>query len=273
MAVLMLRASYWQYERYQWKLGLIATMTSHLKNEPAPILDVAQKFEADPESYVHRRVNVSGTFDFSHEMILRNRRLKDEPGVFVITPLKIDNSDLHILVNRGFIPISKEKPDVRATYQRPLKVSFLGLLKETVKPKFLGPADDPTGAGLPWVDSWIRINSEEMMKQLPYKVLPFYLEIMSIEGRSGMQLPTAEEVEGKIVSSVDGRAEMFMLPMNRHVGGETQFKDDELPIPVFDTVVPAGRHYGYIFEWAIMAAATSLITFGTQFRKPRRKLT
>ena len=41
------------------------------------------------------------------------------------------------------------------------------------------------------------------------------------------------------------------------------------PIPVYDTVIPPGRHLGYVFEWAVMALMTFLICLILQFKRPK----
>ena len=266
---LMLRAAYWQWERYHWKLDLIEKLKSNVESNPITFSDAITLYTAnDLDGLIHRRITLEGEYDFSHETVLRNRRYKDEPGVFVITPLKISNSESYVLVNRGFLPLSQSTQENRTIYQRPKDVSLIGLIKESSPKKFLAPADNPTGQNKPWVDSWIRVDIDKMSEQLPYKVAPFYIEIMSVNGVISQEL---NEVSTKIQDSRAGREEMFFLPGKAQVTFQTQFKDEELPIPLFDTVIPPGRHYGYIFEWAIMAAATLLITLALQLRKPRRK--
>jgi cytochrome oxidase assembly protein ShyY1 len=271
LAALMIRASYWQYERYNWKLGLISEMKRHLEMAPSDISEIQKLYAQDPEQIFHRRVLLSGVFDYEKEIVIRNRRFKDEPGGFIITPLKITNTDLSILVNRGFTPITKMKREDRSKLPRlATEQKILGLVKETATPKFMAPGDPLTGLDLPWADSWERVNVEAISKQIPYSILPFYIETMAVGERAGEALASSEEVAEKIIDTRAGREEMLILPMKGHFGGTSSFKDDELPIPVFDTVVPAGRHYGYIYEWAIMAFFTVLIGLLLQLRPPKK---
>lgn len=46
---------------------------------------------------------VVGTYEAQHQIFLDNRQENDQPGVHVITPLKIEGSDTRILVNRGWV--------------------------------------------------------------------------------------------------------------------------------------------------------------------------
>lgn len=271
LALLMIRASYWQYERYQWKLELIEEMKRHLEMQPTDIIEIKKEYVKNSELILHRRVRLSGTFDYEREIVVRNRRFKDEPGGFIITPLKLTGSDDTILINRGFTPITRMKREDREKLPRPTsEQKILGLIKESSEPKFLAPSDPPTGPNLSWADSWERVNVAALAKQLPYQILPFYAETMAVGDRSGEELPSTEEVTSKMIDTRAGREEMLILPMKGHFGGTSSFKDEELPIPVFDTVVPPGRHYGYIYEWAIMAFFTLTIGLLLQLRQPKK---
>jgi surfeit locus 1 family protein len=273
LAALMLRASYWQYERYQWKLGLIEQMKRHLEMPPAEFSEIKIEHSKNPESILHRRVLLSGVFDYEKEIVIRNRRFKDEPGGFIITPLKLSGSDEAILVNRGFTPITKMKREDRAKLPQPLsEQKIIGLVKESAEPKFLAPSDPDTSLEMPWADSWERVNVAAISKQLPYPIVPFYVETMAVGERVGEALPSTEEVTAKMIDTRAGREEMLILPMKGHFGGTSSFKDEELPIPVFDTVVPPGRHYGYIYEWATMAFFTLAIGLLLQLRQPKKRV-
>src|ERR1035437_5894577 len=48
-------------------------------------------------------LRVAGTYDPAHQIFLDNRQLDGQPGVHVVTPLKIEGSDSYILVNRGWV--------------------------------------------------------------------------------------------------------------------------------------------------------------------------
>ena len=259
----MLRMSYWQSERHEWKLGLIQDLRSRLELPVEDLTLLAQSPSNDWKKDIFRRVRLSGNYDFQHEMLLRNRKFKKAMGVHAITPLHIDGTDLHVLVDRGFIPLSKSALDVRRAFQKPEHVEFTGLIKESSLQKFMAPADPKSGSGHPWVESWLRVDVESMQRQLPYTVLPIFLEIVETQD--------AKAVEQSIVDeSTSGRDEMFFLNGQQQLGSlETEdVGNGKYPIPVFDTVIPPGRHLGYIYEWAAMAVMTFLICLILQLRRP-----
>lgn len=254
----MLRASYWQWERHIEKQGYIARMQERLAVPPVP---VAAVLNSAPDELFYRRVIVAGEYDFSHEMVLRNRRLDDEAGVHVITPLKIAGSERTVLVDRGFLPLQYAAD--RSQFQRSPHASFIGLVKESSGRRFLAPADPPSGGGNPWVDAWLRVDLPGMARQMEGPIEPFYLEIMSTADPA--------EAQEKIVTSTAGREELLVMGMTQ-LGEHTKTarRLDEYPVPVFDTVIPPGRHFGYVFEWATMALVTFLICVVIQLR-PRRQ--
>jgi surfeit locus 1 family protein len=48
-------------------------------------------------------LRVVGSYDPTHQIFLDNRQHNGQPGVHVITPLKIEGTDTYILVNRGWV--------------------------------------------------------------------------------------------------------------------------------------------------------------------------
>ncbi|MDQ6829523.1 MAG: SURF1 family protein, partial [Gemmatimonadota bacterium] len=51
----------------------------------------------------YRRVVVSGTWDFDHELAIAGRTHGGSPGVNIVTPLTLAGSDRVVLVNRGWV--------------------------------------------------------------------------------------------------------------------------------------------------------------------------
>jgi surfeit locus 1 family protein len=261
-ALLFARLSYWQWERHQHKLTLIAEMKARVGLEPVPLSSLAS--EKSWDSHLFRRVRVEGTFDFAHEMVLRNRRFKGNAGVFVLTPLKIAGSDQTVLVNRGFLPLSRASRVDRSIYHMPASTRFLGLIKEPSSRRFLAPADPPAGPSLPWVDAWLRVDLESIQKQLPYPLLPIYLETVDDLN--------PHTVEQEMIKESSEREEILSLA-NRQAVKVTDLSHHQLPIPIYDTYVSAGRHLGYVFEWGGMSVVTLLIAVILQLRPWRQDKT
>jgi len=263
LILVMCRLSYWQWTRHLEKVDLIKEMDERLLLPPSSINDVLTTPGLNwAQSMIHRRLIIEGSYDFEHEMILRNRRHLNQPGVMVLTPLKIKGTDSWILVNRGYIPLKYATRPARAQFQKQSSVQFIGLIKETNPRRFLAPGDPPSGGENPWVDEWLRVDLDNIQKQLPYKVLPVYTEVMPSADR--------EKIKKDILSSESGKSEILSLVARSAATSRdseiNQINLNSLPIPLNDLIIPPGRHLGYVFEWIILAMLTGFLAVIIQLR-------
>jgi cytochrome oxidase assembly protein ShyY1 len=261
LALGMARASLWQWDRHIQKQQLISTLQATLHRE---VVDLYLLASSNPnwDSETWRRVRVSGTYDFTREVIVRrNRGSNDHAGFHVITPLKIDSSDRYVLVDRGFIPLGRQEREYRKRYQTPERAELYGIVKSSTAPKFLAPKDPLVTPNSPWVDLWIRVNIEAMQKQLPYQVLPIYIEVM--------ENPDDPLLAEKIVKEGSaGRNDVLALTGQKQVENfGLESPDLAYPLPHFDTTPPPDIHLGYVYEWAFMALLTIGIGVIAQFKR------
>lgn len=275
LALGMIRASLWQWDRHVQKQELIATLHSTLRQEVTSLEQLATDIETENSEQAQkaawaratwRRVQVSGSFDFEREVIVRrNRGSNDHAGFHVITPLKIDSSERYVLVDRGFIPLGRQEREYRKRYQTNTRANLYGIVKPSTAPKWLAPPDPVANLKSPWVDLWIRVNIEAMQKQLPYPVLPMYIEVM--------ENPEDPLLADKIVKEGSaGRNDILALTGQRKVENFGLDSPDLLyPIPHFDTTPPPDIHLGYVYEWAFMAVLTMGIGIIAQFKRAGKK--
>ncbi len=256
---LFLRLSYWQWERHGQKLIYIQKLEERLSAEIVPLTSILNSASLNWEDLPYRRIKISGELDFAHEMVIRNRTFEQMAGVALLTPLKIDGSTDYILVNRGFVPLEKSSKEERKIFQPHQHATLTGLIKASNPRSFLAPTDPPAGGDNPWVEAWLRVDLDNIQKQLPYKILPVYAELMSTED------PALAEKE--IVKSGSGQEELLVMGFKSAMSlTQKQHKLSDFPAPLFDTVVPAGRHLGYVYEWCILAVFALLIGIVLQLR-------
>jgi surfeit locus 1 family protein len=62
----------------------------------------------DPESLRYRRVILRGTYDAPRQVLIDNRLHQERAGYHVITPLRLEGSSMHVLVNRGWLPAAAD---------------------------------------------------------------------------------------------------------------------------------------------------------------------
>jgi surfeit locus 1 family protein len=58
---------------------------------------------ADPKTEINRRITLKGTWLAPHTVFLDNRQMNNRPGLYVVTPLKLQDSELVVVVQRGWV--------------------------------------------------------------------------------------------------------------------------------------------------------------------------
>lgn len=193
IAPVMVGLGVWQLARLGERRTLNAQIRARLDLAPlvltgAPLTDTTQ--------LDYRRVRARGVYDFTNEIVLRNRAYQETPGGHVLTPLRLAEGQAAVLVDRGWIPYDQLAPEVRSVYQLPVgQVEVAGRARlSQLRASPLLPADPPLGPDLPRLDAWYWVNLEQIQAQLPYSLLPVFIELD--KPTDNTQLPfVSEEVD------------------------------------------------------------------------------
>lgn len=136
----------WQVRRRQWKLHLLEELRSLTTADPVPL-------PTDPmelKTLEYRRVKVRGKFDHSQELYILPRSPVDpereareagrlsssgETGANVITPFYCTDLGIKILVNRGYVPKQRIRPETRMKGQVEEEVDVVGVVRLTEQRK------------------------------------------------------------------------------------------------------------------------------------------
>ena len=99
LVIIALLLANWQFNRAEQKRAI-----EHKRalNESLGKIRLSQK-DTDVEAFLYRDVEVMGTFDLDHQILLENQKYKGTPGYHVFTPFRLKGSDIWLLVNRGWI--------------------------------------------------------------------------------------------------------------------------------------------------------------------------
>ncbi|KAK5852385.1 hypothetical protein PBY51_023856 [Eleginops maclovinus] len=143
----------WQVRRRQWKMQLIDELNRLTTAEPIPL-------PLDPhelQSLEYRRVKARGYYDHSQELYVLPRSPVDpekeareagtlsssgETGANVITPFHCTDLGITILVNRGYVPKRKIRPESRTKGQVEGEVEVVGVVRLTEIRKPFVPSND-----------------------------------------------------------------------------------------------------------------------------------
>ncbi|MEK9164479.1 MAG: SURF1 family protein [Chloroflexota bacterium] len=195
-ASIMIGLGLWQLSRLQERRARNAEIVGRMNQPPITVTGAP----LDATALEYRRVAVTGTFDFSQEVILRNKSKNESPGVHLLTPLKIDGSEDAVLIDRGWIPYTASDPQLRTAYATPTGVVTVSGLLRASQPRLspLLPADPALGPGLPRLDSWFWTDVDQIQKQIPYPLLPFFVE------QSAGPDPTALPLAGSEIDLSNG---------------------------------------------------------------------
>lgn len=95
----------WQSERAEFKRALQAQYDAATREPPIHV----GKVLLTRDDLLYRKLEVQGVFDDAHTILLDNRVHDGVAGYHVLTPLKIDGSELAVLVNRGWIAAGRSR--------------------------------------------------------------------------------------------------------------------------------------------------------------------
>src|SRR5215213_83258 len=197
LIVLFVNLGFWQLRRLDEKRERNAAIEDRSSRPVQPVDEVV-----DPEArfdevgdLVYRRASARGRYDVEGEARIRSRSFDGRPGLWVVTPLRLDDGTA-MAVNRGFIPIST---DVPAPPRGDVEVT--GLLFATQERQGIGPRD-PTGGVLPELS---RLDLDRLQQQYGPDLYPVWLQLQRQdppvdEDALPVLLPEPEQDEGPHLS-------------------------------------------------------------------------
>lgn len=161
-AAVCVRLGFWQLHRRQERRERNALVTSRLDSAAVD----PRMLPRDTALARFRRVRVSGTPDYAHELIYAVRTRAGSPGVNLLTPIRLANSDTAVLVNRGWI-YSPDGSTIDIDRWHDRDSTFSGYVEE------LPSTPGSTYINRPTVIA--KLSYGIVSKALPYPVLPFYV--------------------------------------------------------------------------------------------------
>ncbi len=114
MLALLLSAGLWQLQRADEKRA-VEVEQAYRVDKPVLILGPDTVASASLEPWRHRLARARGHYVGDRQYLLDNRTHNHAAGYHVLTLLRLENSDVHLLVNRGWLPVGPDRrqlPDV-----------------------------------------------------------------------------------------------------------------------------------------------------------------
>jgi surfeit locus 1 family protein len=194
---------------------------------PAQPMDTAAAREADLQP-----VLVRGELIASATVFIDNRMYKRQPGYYVLTPMKLADSPMHVVINRGWVPANLDRSVLPAIATPGGPVTVQGLARVPGQ-AFSLKEDAATGV------VWQAISLTRFVQQFGLMVQPVY-----VEQRAG---------------AADG------LVRDWPSGGGAGALQNTAAI----TGMTADKHRGYAFQWFALAALVVVLWFFFSFKQVR----
>jgi surfeit locus 1 family protein len=189
VAVVCVRLGVWQLSRLAERRARNAEIAERIHQAPAALTDLP--VDSVPPRF--RRVRVSGTFDFEHEIVLTGRSRQGAPGVHIITPLRVGGPGRVVLVNRGWVYAPDAATVDLRRWREPAGATIDGYIEHFAT----GRSGDPRSRVNPRALRWL--GPSAITGLIPYRVAPFYvvaLEVGPPRENTPVRLPLPELDDG-----------------------------------------------------------------------------
>lgn len=173
-AAVCVRLGIWQLDRLEQRRAFNSHVEEMWTAEPVTLTGQSS---LDLTAMEYRAVTVSGTYDFEAQIVLRNRYFQNQYGYHLLTPLIMDDRSA-VLVDRGWIPADgNDLPVDWRKYDQPGQVTIQGQIRLGQTEPDLGGVPDPTLApGQTKLEFWNIVNLERIQTQVPYPLLPVFVQ-------------------------------------------------------------------------------------------------
>lgn len=188
-----IRLGIWQLDRLAERRAFNA---HYLTVSGMPVLDINTDNKSDYLSMEYRAVTAVGMYDSPNQVALLNFYSNGVYGYHLMTPLLLDDGKA-VLVDRGWIPADgNQNPEGWKRYDEKDKTVVKGFIRLGVtRVPFGGRADPTLTPGMLRLDFWNFVNLERLSTQIPYPILPFYIQVASKSDDTSLPIPSGIEVE------------------------------------------------------------------------------
>jgi surfeit locus 1 family protein len=209
---LCIRLGLWQLDRLEQR----RTFNAHYESARAqPVLDLNQQLPADIVEMEWRPVRVTGEYDFSNQVAVRNQYYGNQYGYHLLTPIRFNGKA--IIVDRGWIPAEGNSAPALPEgawrkYDETGTVSVSGQIRLGQAKPVIGGVPDRLPEDGARLEVWNNADIARIAAQMPYPVLPVYIQ------------------------------------------PEVDLSDTEPPIPFQPEIeLTEGPHFGYALQWFTFA--------------------
>jgi len=176
--VMMLGLGVWQLDRLAWKTALIDSFESRVNAEPVTPPAAID----DAEAWRFRHVRATGHFLNDKEVQLTGRPFEGNAGFHVVTPFVVDGGPT-VLVNRGWVPLDRRRPEARPETLKAGTVTINGIVRIAGQKGYFVPDNEPGR------DIWFTVDTAQIASYLGIgPVANYYVDALR-PGEKPTELP------------------------------------------------------------------------------------
>lgn len=182
----LLRLGFWQLHRAHEKQDMIDMYHARIASPPISLNNANQN-----QDLQYHRVTISGRFDNEHTLLLDNKIYKGQVGYEIFTLFQPDNHLTPILVDRGFIPSTRNRntlPQIRPIIGT---TTISGMLNHT--PGYVKYGQIIPDRSIAWPLRIEYLNLKEIQPLLNQSLYPYIVNLAPSD-------PAAYPIEWQIVA-------------------------------------------------------------------------
>jgi len=187
----------WQWNKATVKGDLQALLDAR-SAAPAVLLPASP---VDAPALRYRKVIVRGRYEPAHQILIDNRIYHEQAGYHVVTPLRIEGSEMRVLVNRGWVPALAEhsqSPHV-ATPDGPVEIAGMAIVPSS---RFFTLGAAEPASPTEWPSVWQNLDLARYAKAVDFPVQPVVIQLAADSNAGGFarEWPRPDERLEKHVS-------------------------------------------------------------------------
>jgi surfeit locus 1 family protein len=164
---LFMHLGLWQYGKAQTRLERQAEYEARMRDMPVMLAG-----QAVTEDLRYRKAMATGRYIQEWQVVLDNQTHQGVAGYRILTPLRIEGTDWHVLVDRGWVPAPRDRRALPEFGAPPWPVSIQGVLAPP-PPRHLELEAAPAG----WQTLWENFDLERHARLSSLRLLPLVLRL------------------------------------------------------------------------------------------------
>ena len=162
----------WQWRKAETKTALQIELDSR-SHDAAIAMPSTWANAADLEALRHHRLLLRGTYDATRQILIDNRLHQEQAGYHVITPLQLTGSNMHVLVNRGWLPAPADHQQLPVAEVPAGEIELSGIAVLPAR-RFFNLAPQPTTG---WAPVWQNLDIERFRSTVPYPLQGLIIQL------------------------------------------------------------------------------------------------